>query len=145
MNNNWSALKQQGGFHGIPVGQRMESVGSAADNTGHAQHASFIRARELVFEVSCMASSRTGSQSSSRDGLAKLVSVVMASCPARGRDQLCSCRRTATGAPSNNRTVSTALPAASECKLYSPPLTTLGTLNMHRSSVPASLFLKFPA
>src|ERR1035441_5320666 len=48
---NRRALKQQDRFHGTPLSHRMETVFFAADDGGHAQHASFIRAGELVFEI----------------------------------------------------------------------------------------------
>src|SRR5208282_230839 len=60
-------------------------------------------------------------------------------------DQSSSCRQIETGQLSSSTAASIEFPCASECNRYSPPLTTLGTLNMHRSSVPASLFLKLPA
>src|ERR1700689_603881 len=45
-------LKQQNRFHGIALGHGMQGIFSAADDAGHAQHASLIGAGELVLEVS---------------------------------------------------------------------------------------------
>src|SRR5260221_227060 len=51
-NENRRALKQQDGFYGPPLGQRAERIFPAADDAGHAQHALFIGAGELVLKVS---------------------------------------------------------------------------------------------
>src|SRR5258708_14219801 len=51
-NENRRALKQQGGFYGVPLGQRAERIFPAADDAGHAQHALFIGAGEFVLKVS---------------------------------------------------------------------------------------------
>src|ERR1039458_2484270 len=203
----------------------MEPVFSAADDAGHAQHASFIRTGELVLEVArdhvahfserihCLScgvgrvpqhslgnlvgglraathrhhsAQRPGQPDDGGKSAGRLVfgwlcqrdlaaqhdledflrcpfekgqpvllarrfgkcgdrSHGLSAADERGGDQLSSCRRTAMGAPSNSRTVSRQVPSAREWKLYSPPLMTVGTLNMHRSSVPESLFLKLPA
>ena len=51
-NRNRRILEYHDRFQGTPIGHGTEAVLSATDNARDAQHASFIRARELVLEVS---------------------------------------------------------------------------------------------